>query len=157
VCALALLEPAGAQPGVRCAGLVGLAGPYDLVAHLGFEARRGVDRASMMSPACAPLAEHSPTLLVQRGARLGCSRVLLLHGEKDKTVPPSSSALFALALTRAGQPGVEYIPLPADTHMSFLIDLMLGRRSDLLGHLRRFCGVEGRGGAAPTGAWPSRL
>jgi dipeptidyl aminopeptidase/acylaminoacyl peptidase len=79
---------------------------------------------------------------VRRGARLASDRVLLLHGEKDKTVPPSSSATFALALTRAGQPAVDYVALPTDTHASFLLDLMLGRRSELLGHLQRFCGVQ---------------
>ena len=42
----------------------------------------------MLHPACAPLAAHSPTLLLRRrGARLACARVLLLHGEKDAVAP----------------------------------------------------------------------
>ena len=45
-------------------------------------------QASMLHPACAPLAAHSPTLLLRRrGARLACARVLLLHGEKDAVAP----------------------------------------------------------------------
>lgn len=146
----------------------------------------------MLHAACAPLATHSPTLLLRRrGARLACARVLLLHGEKDAVapqrgqtasqswqrqscppcgprqapgcaqrpcaraerpcainasfrslltmqVPPSSSALFALALARAGH-AVELVPLPRDTHGSFLLDLSLGRECDLLPHLKRFC------------------
>ena len=45
-------------------------------------------QASMLHAACAPLAAHSPTLLLRRrGARLACARVLLLHGEKDAVAP----------------------------------------------------------------------
>ena len=92
-------------------------------------------QASTLYPACAPLAAHSPTLLLRRrGARLACARVLLLHGERDDTVPPSSSALFALALARAGH-AVELVPLPRDTHGSFLLDLSLGRECALLPHV----------------------
>ena len=146
VSALALLPSrdeaeCGGEP--ACAGLIGMAGPYDLVAHFEHESRRGVEKASMMAAACAPLAAHSPTLIVQRHAQpLACHRVLLLHGEKDITVPPSSSALFALELARVGQ-HAEYVALPAVTHLSFLLDLMTGRRCDLLlAHLKRFCGLE---------------
>ena len=49
---------------------------------------------------------------------MACDRVLLLHGELDHVVPPSSSALFAIALERAGQRAVQLIHLPKDTHMS---------------------------------------
>ena len=96
-----------------------------------------------MSKACAPLAAHSPRLIVQRYARpLACDRVLLLHGERDTTVPISSSAMFALELTRVGQVA-EFVALPGDSHTSFLLDLMVGRGCDfLVGHLKRFCGTS---------------
>jgi hypothetical protein len=52
-CALALLQlPGEERHGARCAGLVGMAGPYDLVAHLSFEARRGVDKACCSAMRC---------------------------------------------------------------------------------------------------------
>jgi prenylcysteine alpha-carboxyl methylesterase len=131
---------------VHCAGFIGMAGPYDLVAHFEHESRRGVQDASMMAVACEPLDAHSPTRIVrQSGACLACDRVLLLHGEKDHTVPLSSSALFAVALARAGQTSVEIAPLSEVSHLDFLLDLMLGRPcGDLLGHLKRFCAVVPR-------------
>jgi acetyl esterase/lipase len=145
VCAMSLLGPPDAP--ARCAGLIGMAGPYDLVAHTAFEARRGLDAFSPMPCACHPLDEHSPTLLVQtRQWLLACERVLLVHGERDATVPPSSSALFALALARGGQRAVEYAALPEDGHMSFLSDLALGLPAEpLLGRLKQFCGCSGSG------------
>ena len=117
VSALALLLDGG----VPCAGFVGMAGPYDAVAHYAYESRRGVQDASMLRVACEPLEAHSPTLLVGGGGggsgdggdgggggggaggarRPSCGRTLLLHGEMDVTVPTSSSALFALAVRRA--------------------------------------------------------
>ncbi|KAL1510998.1 hypothetical protein AB1Y20_005823 [Prymnesium parvum] len=163
VSALALIGSAS----VSCAGFIGSAPPrrrraparrappqrrpppravggcYDVVAHFAYESRRGVEQASMLEPACAPLEEHSPLLLVRRHRRpLACERVLLLHGEHDVTVPPSSSALFALELVRLGQQA-SYIPLHADAHLSFLIDASLGRDCELLVHLKRFCSENG--------------
>ena len=141
VSALALVGNASGG-GVHCAGFIGMAGPYDIADHYAFESRRGVEKASMMELACDPFAEHSPTLLVrERGATLTCERTLLLHGEKDVTVPASSSAHFALALLAAGQQ-VTYVSLPTDTHMSFLLDMMLGRECALLSHVKKFCDVR---------------
>jgi acetyl esterase/lipase len=139
------------EGGVSCAGLVGMGGVYDVVEHFEHERRRGVEQASMLRVACDPLEDASPTRLVRDGgARLRCARALLLHGEKDITAPPSSSAQFALALARAGH-DVALVPLPRDGHLSFLADLMLGRRCDVLPHLKRFCGVGGtQGGAIAT-------
>lgn len=145
VCAMALLSPlAEASTRLSCAGLVGMSGVYDCVAHAAFEARRSLSAFSPMPLACASLHAHSPTLLVEReGWTLGCDRVLLLHGERDRVVPASSSALFALALTRGGQPSVEYEVLPEDGHFSFLVSLSLGRRTEpLLGRLKHFCGLS---------------
>ena len=138
VSALALIDD-GSGGGTRCAGFIGMAGPYDITAHYAYEARRGVEKASTMELACKPFAEHSPTLLIREcGAVFQCERTLLLHGEKDVTVPASSSAHLALALASAGQP-VTYVALPTDTHMSFLLDMMLGRVCALLTHVKRFC------------------
>ena len=152
VSALALLQgPCEGRP--MCAGLIGLAGVYDLVEHYAWETQRGVQAVSMMAPACDPLADFSPTTLVRadtevrarvrgpdRRAPLACARTLLLHGERDLIVPPSSSASFALALRDAGA-HVEYAPLRTDDHNSFLIKMALGRHTDAVGHIRRFCGL----------------
>ena len=143
VSALALLLDGG----VRCAGFVGMAGPYDAVEHYAYESRRGVQDASMLRAACEPLAAHSPTLLVRgdggggggsgggadgggrsgavidgggasstgaQGRRPSCSRVLLLHGEQDATVPASSSALFALAVRSHPCAHASYFYRPAE-------------------------------------------
>tara|TARA_B110001452_G_C14939176_1_gene328438 strand:+ start:170 stop:382 length:213 start_codon:yes stop_codon:yes gene_type:complete len=58
-------------------------------------------------------------------------------------------ALPTLQLARAGH-DVSYVPLPRDGHLSFLVDLMLGRPSEMLPHLKRFCGLT-------HGTTPSRL
>ena len=122
-----------------CAGFIGMAGPYDLEAHYGYESRRGVQHISMLAAACEPLAAHSPTALVRRGARLACERALLVHGERDITCPLRESAIFAVALASSGQ-NVEFVTLRDDAHLTFLVDLMAGRACvELLGHLRRFC------------------
>ena len=148
VCAMALLGPESHK--AACAGLIGMAGVYDCVAHTAFEARRSLAHFSPMPLACAPLHEHSPALLVrQRGWRLACERVLLLHGDCDRVVPPSSSSLFALALLHAGQPHVEFSLLPRDGHLSFLVGLSLGWRTEpLVGCLKRFCGLAPATGLA---------
>ncbi|KAL3918751.1 MAG: hypothetical protein SGPRY_005893 [Prymnesium sp.] len=100
VSALALMEGGG----VSCAGLIGMGGCYDVSEHFEYESRRGVEQVSMLEVACAPFHAHSPTLLLrQRPARLACDRVLLMHGERDVVVPPSSSALFAVELAKVGQ------------------------------------------------------
>ena len=152
ISALALLQgPCDGRP--QCAGLIGMSGVYDLVEHYGWERQRGVEAVSMMAVACAPLPDFSPTLLVRAKTEAGSvshsaapralalARTLLLHGERDLIVPPSSSAIFALALRDAGILA-EYAPLRTDTHNSLLVDLALGRRCDeLLGHLGRFCGL----------------
>ena len=92
----------------------------------------------MLAAACEPLAAHSPTALVRRGARPRAS-ALLVHGERDITCPLRESAIFAVALASSGQ-NVEFDTLRDDAHLTFLVDLMAGRACvELLGHLRRFC------------------
>lgn len=114
-------------------------GCYDVSEHFEYESRRGVEQVSMLEVACAPFHAHSPTLLLrQRPARLACDRVLLMHGERDVVVPPSSSALFAVELAKVGQQ-VTYVALPTDSHLSFLVDMSLGRQCALVEHIKSFC------------------
>jgi len=126
IAALAMLS------GARCFAFAGIGGCYDAVEHFEFERRRGVERASMMSPACDPLSAHSPTLLVSPERRMGCDHVLLFHGELDNIIPLSNSALFAMALHRTGHADVELVPLPTDNHTSFLFDLGRGKECPVL-------------------------
>jgi acetyl esterase/lipase len=86
------------SPAVRIDGLVGMAGPYDLVA---------------LAALAAPLFTSTPTEdpdtwraaspIDQVAARPDLP-VLLLHGEADEAVPPSGSEDFAAALESAGHP-----------------------------------------------------
>jgi acetyl esterase/lipase len=84
------------SPHVPVDGLVGLAGPYDLVA-LGEGAAPLFDSSPAEDPetwkAASPINQvaHRPDL-----------PVLLLHGQADDTIPPSTSEDFAAALEAAG-------------------------------------------------------
>lgn len=119
--------------------LVAVSGCYDVITHLAYEKRRGVEQASTLAVACEPLAENSPTILVlEKGHRLACERVLLLHGERDVIVPPSNSACFAVALATTGR-HVRYIPLPNDAHMTYFADLVLGRNCEVMRQVKQFC------------------
>lgn len=97
--------------------IIGLSGPYDLVKHFQFESGRGVQHISPMQGAAGGydgLAGCSPDLLVQ--SEIGKvsadalalkensavhSRVYLLHGTEDETVPHEASQRMALALRSA--------------------------------------------------------
>jgi acetyl esterase/lipase len=90
--------------------LVGLAGPYDVVAF--------ADQAvNLFGPQNADPAQWDPGNPVVLAARRPELPVLLVHGSADPLVPPSSSAEFAAALEAAGHP-VTTITVDGADHQS---------------------------------------
>ena len=90
-------------------GLLGVSGVYDIARHFDYESRRGVHEVSPMQPAMggkARFALNSPTCIAQSTAMMADAAaqpswsgdVLLVHGDRDETVPDEQSRHFALAL-----------------------------------------------------------
>ena len=100
---------------------------------------QGLHNISPLAVACEPLSLQSPTkVAAELQLPLACDRVLILHGEKDHTLPVSGSAMFAMQLQR-NQHRVQLMVTPTDDHVSFLIDMMLGRDSEMLDIIKDFC------------------
>eukprot|EP01032_Pedospumella_encystans_P012631 gene12631-14600_t len=122
---------------------VGLCGPYDIVKHYLFEERRGVHVVSPMTAAAggkAGLPQCSPTLLAELlfnnkstssrdtdTAVLSMPHTVLLHGEKDATVPVASSADYAAALSKLNISN-ELVITKSD-HMEPLLEGLYGVRT----------------------------
>lgn len=83
-------EPHGLDPD-RVAGLVLMSGPYD------FFPIRGADLRDIFGP-----EEGHPQTQPLRFVRRGLPPMLLLHGRRDRTVYPSSSARLASAVREQG-------------------------------------------------------
>lgn len=88
--------------------VVGIAGVYDIRRHYAYEESRGVAEYSPMKPACGgdprSFDEVSPALLIgdmPEGAVAQLPPMLLIHGDKDTTVPWESSVGMSEALSAA--------------------------------------------------------
>ena len=117
---------------------IGLSGVYDIPSHFKWERARGVERISIMAPACGlnlrRWKELSPTRVARQhyGSEPPCaatatagsshfpSSTLLIHGCADTTVPYTSTKEFAEAS------GLDWIPLLSVGHSETVTDLMFG-------------------------------
>lgn len=109
-------------PPARVAGLVGLAGPYDVRAF-----------ADVAEPLFGAPPDRAPALwrqadpLVLAGRAPATLRVLLLHGGRDTLVAPEQSRLLAQRLTTAGV-DVDLQVLPDADHDTIYRPQVSGRR-----------------------------
>ena len=101
---------ASAAPSSPVAGFIGLSGVYSIAAHYEFERRRGVHELSPMKPANGHhvgFLEHSPAVwkdgegALQQQPGGWRTRWLLVHGDRDGTVPDEQSR--RAAETRGGR------------------------------------------------------
>ena len=165
------------------AGFIGLSGVYDIASHYEYEARRGVHEVSPMKPANGGLDgfdDHSPAVKQREGGSEGDTvlgtgrgeeggwrgRMLLVHGDADKTVPDEQSRRVAEA--RGGRvwwtgtridgrevggeegeggwaqgDGCVCVVYREEDHASTVLSLMLQTGSHLIATIRAF--VEGVG------------
>jgi prenylcysteine alpha-carboxyl methylesterase len=124
----------------RIKAFVGVSGAYDLVAledHFhGRGLYRTLYRSIMHDRSGAPaLAALSPTQLARAlppPAAAALPRVLLLHGDRDASVPPRVAAEFAAALRAAGAE-VAHKSYAGKTHTQPIVeDPMRGGRDELM-------------------------
>ena len=111
----ALARPC-ADPIPEIAGVVGLAGIYDVTA---FQPMMADWFGTPYDSDPALWDSGDPTHYVTTGTAPKTLHVLLIHGDADDTVPLSQSTGFAAALTKAGLP-VKLDVLTAETHMSVI-------------------------------------
>ena len=86
----------------------------------------------------------SPSLLIRSLSQDDLDRmppVLLVHGADDIVVPLSSSERLHEALVGAGLASHLHVLLGSD-HMDFLLTAMIGRQSEALAAIARFCSAE---------------
>ncbi|KAF9946930.1 hypothetical protein BGZ70_002953, partial [Mortierella alpina] len=124
----------------RLRGLILLSGVYDIVAHLEHERVRGVEEISAMSRvmggnlqafsmnsptriledlvrASAPATAEQRNALLQRLKSFLPAKMLVIHGDNDRTVPAASSIRFVRML-RALQLGPDHVRLRLFTEMA---------------------------------------
>ena len=128
-------------------GYIGLSGVFNIVHHYQFEQRRHMHEVSPMKAACLGeqnFERFSPSLLVGSLSQDNLDRippVLLVHGADDIVVPLSSSERLHQALVGAGLASHLHV-LPGTDHMDFLLAAMMGRESEALAVMARFCAAE---------------
>jgi acetyl esterase/lipase len=112
---------------------VGISGVYDIPRHYAFERARGVERFSPMAPACGGSLTgwkcNSPTRFSKDASSL--PPVLILHGEKDTTVPYTSSLRLVQSLHQAlarreKESRVSVKIMPGVQHADTVLHLMFG-------------------------------
>ena len=115
---------------------VGISGVYDIQNHYSFERGRGIERISPLAPACGGSIRRwkaSSPLQIVEGSSYRNSKlppIMLVHGEKDSTVPYSSSSTFFQALRHCNAYGakgrVSLEILPGVGHADTVVHLMFG-------------------------------
>ena len=128
-----LKKALGRRPAIH--SIIGLSGPYDLVKHYDFESGRGVQHISPMLGAAGGniegLARCSPDVLlftgyVNQGENDDCpsssrsTKIHLLHGTEDGTVPHAATERMEMALIHAGYKFVKghYFPVSVSVESS---------------------------------------
>lgn len=121
---------------------VGISGPYDIVHHYDFEAARGVEEVSPMKAASglsldalhmnSPANQLQDLLLIQEPllchrhhTRILPSRILLIHGMEDTTVPFTATAELARRLVACGL-SPQQLYLAKTGHQDTVLQLMMG-------------------------------
>jgi acetyl esterase/lipase len=115
--------------------IIAQSGVYDCAAQVEHEQTLGIDQLSPLSPVTgmtrASMDRYSPTWLVSEGGEIENSPfppLLLIHGEDDTVVLPSSSTLFYEKVRRrirAGHP-LELKILPDTDHKDPILDTLVG-------------------------------
>lgn len=123
---------------------IGLSGPYDISQHFHYEAARGVEETSPMkavngfshqafrsnSPAfrlASYLGTATHHIALDQLSAVFPSRMLLVHGIEDDTVPFTATAEVALKLRQCGITQIEEEYLGSGTgHQDTVVHLMLG-------------------------------
>lgn len=139
--------------------LVALAAPWEPLAHLDHEAKRGVESMSAMWPAFGGSREG----LARGGSASAVERcphrellppLLLLHGSHDATVPLASCRTFTAEATRLGL-AIESEEVPGVAHAAWVLDPMRGESTAwerLSAVLRRAVARSGQPHRAPPPA-----
>ncbi|GBG32708.1 Kynurenine formamidase [Hondaea fermentalgiana] len=135
-----------AQQGEQlCDGLLLLSGPFDIETHYDFERGRGVHELSFMKPANGTTLEEfrarSPVRLVRQlsvDERDLLPHIMLLHGEKDDTVPVTSTLALHRELVHIGHEDLETYILERHDHVDIHTDFMFGRGHLVMALLDRF-------------------
>ena len=120
---------------------VGISGPYDIVHHYDFEAARGVEELSPMKAASglsldalrmnSPANQLQDLLLIQEplcSPHHTCilpSRILLVHGMEDTTVPFTATAELARRLVACGL-SPQQLYLAKTGHQDTVLQVMMG-------------------------------
>jgi acetyl esterase/lipase len=118
---------------------VGLSGPYDIASHYHFEAARGVEEVSPLKAAGGfteiNLIQNSPGFLLEQIllssnqthylTQYFPTRILLLHGMDDATVPFTATVDWTRRLQSVGIPA-QSCYLPRTGHQDTVLQLMLG-------------------------------
>jgi acetyl esterase/lipase len=122
---------------------VGISGPYNIDHHFDYEAARGVEEISPLKAANgftrSEFLQHSPAWRLQNAladfseddnnnTMQDCfpTRMLLIHGMEDDTVPFTATSEAGRVLRSCGVVSCEEIYVPAIGHQDAVVHLMLG-------------------------------
>ena len=116
-------------------GLVGMSGVYDIQAQFAFEQSQGRD-APVMTTVMGGRANFSAASPI-RYVRPGLPPILLIHGDRDETVPVSIGQDFQAALQKAGAQSTLTIYAGAG-HSDFLFAALTEQAPRVVADLARF-------------------
>jgi acetyl esterase/lipase len=122
---------------VNIQSFVGLSGPYDISHHFDFEAARGVEELSPMKAICGYTRQafryNSPALRLQAAlvdasdiVNYLPSRMLLVHGMEDSTVPFTATAEAASVLRLCGVTVCQELYIAQIGHQDTVMHMMVG-------------------------------
>jgi len=137
--ALALMDEswlkAEGHAATEACGYIGLSGPYDINAQMAFERANG--RTGQLMTAVMEGEANFPAASPIAYARPGLPPILLLHGDKDETVPVGVAESFQAALAAAGTQS-ELRLYPRATHTGILFDALAQTPARLIEDLAGF-------------------
>ncbi|CAB9512102.1 Carboxylesterase [Seminavis robusta] len=123
-------------------GLIGMSGPYNIDRHYDYEAGRGVEQISPMSPAnghsrqmflrfspavqLVDIASQCTSEDERQAVRCAIPPITLIHGLNDKTVPHSATEEAARLLKTTDVADCKEIYVDDTGHEQTIMELMLG-------------------------------